>query len=99
MKNLIERDKKKRFLIKRYETKRQAFKSIIFNYKVLSDIRWKASMELSSLPKNSSFIRFKNRCVITGRGRSISRFLRISRLVFREFARDGKISGLTKSSW
>jgi len=55
-------------------------------------------MELSSLPKNSSFIRFKNRCVITGRGRSISRFLRISRLVFREFARDGKISGLTKSS-
>jgi len=39
MKNLIERDKKRRLLIQKYEKKRQAYKSIIQNYKVLPDIR------------------------------------------------------------
>jgi len=99
MKNLIERDKKKRILIKKYEKKRQAYKSIINNYKVLADVRWNASIQLSELPKNSSPVKSNNRCIITGRGKSVGRSFKISRLVFRELGRYGKISGLKKSSW
>jgi len=99
MKNLIERDKKRRLLIQKYEKKRQAYKSIIQNYKVLPDIRWRASLELSELPQNSSSVKLHNRCIITGRAKSIGRSFRLSRLVLRELARYGKIPGLKKSSW
>jgi len=99
MKNLIERDKKRRILIKKYEKKRKAYKSIIHNYKILSDIRWKACIELSKLPNNSSSVKLNNRCIISGRSKSVNRLFRISRLVFRELGRYGKIPGLKKSSW
>jgi len=44
-------------------------------------------------------VRLKNRCIISGRGSSISRIYRISRIQFRELGRDGLITGLIKSSW
>lgn len=54
---------------------------------------------LSKLPRNSSKVRMRNRCKITGRARSYSRQFGISRLVLREWALYGKIPGLTKASW
>ena len=57
---------------------------------------WKA---LDELPKNSSKVRLKNRCQITGRPRGYVRYFGISRIALRDMALDGKIPGLKKASW
>ncbi len=54
---------------------------------------------LQTLPKNSSPVRVKNRCSITGRGRGYLRAFGLSRIQFREMARQGKIPGVKKASW
>jgi small subunit ribosomal protein S14 len=54
---------------------------------------------LDKLPKNSSKVRLRNRCALTGRGRGYVRMFSISRIKFRDLAREGKIPGVTKSSW
>ncbi len=57
------------------------------------------SAGLQALPRNSSPIRLKNRCAITGRSRGYMRTFGISRILFRELAREGKIPGVKKASW
>ena len=57
---------------------------------------WKA---LDDLPKNSSRVRLKNRCQLTGRPRGYVRYFGISRIALRDMALDGKIPGLKKASW
>jgi small subunit ribosomal protein S14 len=54
---------------------------------------------LQLLPKNSSPVRVKNRCAITGRSRGYLRAFGLSRIQFREMAREGKIPGVKKASW
>jgi small subunit ribosomal protein S14 len=54
---------------------------------------------LSKLPRNSSAVRLRNRCQITGRPRGYIRQFGICRNMFREWALNGKIPGVTKSSW
>lgn len=54
---------------------------------------------LSKLPRNSSKVRLRNRCKLTGRPRGYVRQFGISRISFREMALMGKIPGITKSSW
>ena len=55
--------------------------------------------KLDKLPRNSSSVRLKNRCNITGRGRGYIRIFGVSRIKFRELATSGKIPGITKASW
>jgi small subunit ribosomal protein S14 len=57
---------------------------------------WKA---LDDLPKNSSRVRLKNRCQLTGRPRGYIRYFGLSRIAMRDMALDGKIPGLKKASW
>jgi len=57
---------------------------------------WKA---LDELPKNSSKVRLKNRCQITGRPKGYVRYFGISRIALRDMALNGKIPGLKKASW
>ncbi len=54
---------------------------------------------LQKLPKNSSPVRIKNRCAVTGRSRGYMRLFGLSRIQFREMARKGEIPGVKKSSW
>ena len=54
---------------------------------------------LDKLPKNSSPVRLRNRCQLTGRGKGYLRQFGVSRLVFRELASNGKIPGIRKASW
>ncbi len=54
---------------------------------------------LQKLPRNASPVRLKNRCAITGRSRGYIRAFGISRMLFRELAREGKIPGVKKASW
>ncbi len=56
-------------------------------------------LALDKLPRNASPVRLKNRCKLTGRPRGYMRKFGVCRNVFRQMASDGKIPGVTKSSW
>lgn len=99
MKSLIERDKKRRILYKHFEYKRKKLKSIIYNEDNSITERKKAQDKLCKLPRNSSKTRIKNRCVITGRSKSVYRYFKISRIQLRNLALNGRITGYSKVSW
>ena len=86
-------------LAKRYFTKRKKLKEIIMNKKLSLEERFKAQQKLSSLPRNSSKIRVRNRCQITGRPHGVYRKLKISRIALRQLGLEGKIPGMIKASW
>ncbi len=67
--------------------------------KITLEERFKAQQKLSKLPKNSSMIRVRNRCQITGRPHGVYRKLKISRIALRKLTLEGKIPGMVKSSW
>ena len=98
-KSAIHRNLKRIRLSKKYEKKRKELKSIINNKKLTLEERFSAQLKLSKLPKNSSKIRIRNRCEITGRPHGVYRKLRISRIALRQLALQGKIPGMVKSSW
>lgn len=96
MTKYIEVDKNRRILFFENEKKRKILKTICKNSNLPLSIRQKASVALGTLPKDSSIVRIKNRCVLTGRGRSIFSSFSLSRLMLRKLARDGLIPGLKK---
>jgi small subunit ribosomal protein S14 len=83
----------------KFADKRKKLKDIVMNKKLSLEERFKAQMKLSKLPKNSSKIRIRNRCEITGRSHGVYRKLKISRIALRELSLQGKIPGMYKSSW
>lgn len=99
MSNLIYRDKKKRKLYLKNELKRLQYKSIINDCSISKDIRYNYIQKLNQLSRNSSSVRIKNRCILTGRGHSIYSFCKLSRIKFRELASKGSLMGVIKSSW
>tara|TARA_B100000427_G_scaffold195391_1_gene162418 strand:- start:50 stop:355 length:306 start_codon:yes stop_codon:yes gene_type:complete len=95
----IQRNLKRIRLSKKYSKKRRELKKIIRNKKISLSERFDAQLKLNKLPKNSSKIRIRNRCEITGRPHGVYRKLKISRIALRQMASSGKIPGMTKSSW
>jgi small subunit ribosomal protein S14 len=95
----IQRNLKRIKLVKKYSKKRKELKDIINNKKLPLDERFKAQLKLAKLPRNSSKVRIRNRCEITGRPHGVYRKLKISRIALRDLASKGKIPGMTKSSW
>ena len=69
------------------------------NKKTSLQERFQAQLKLSKLPRNSSKIRVRNRCEITGRPHGVYRKLKISRITLRKLSLEGKIPGMVKSSW
>jgi small subunit ribosomal protein S14 len=98
-KSSIERNKKRERLVQKYAAKRALLKHIMLDTKTTDEEFYAAQRKLTKLPRNSSKIRLRNRCSITGRARAYIRKFGLSRLTFRELASDGKIPGVTKSSW
>ena len=95
----IERNLKRIRMAKKFEKKRKKLKAIISNKKLPLNERFAAQLKLSKLPKNSSKIRIRNRCEITGRPHGVYRKLKVSRIALRQLGLQGKIPGLVKSSW
>ncbi len=81
------RQRKRERMVAQYAGKREALKAA-------GD--WKA---LDELPKNSSKVRLKNRCQMTGRPRGYTRYFGVSRIALRDMALNGTIPGLKKASW
>ena len=98
-KSAIEKNKRRMKLAKKFEKKRAALKKIINNKKLELSERFEAQLKLNKLPKNSSRIRIRNRCEISGRPHGVYRKLKISRIALWQLGLQGKIPGLVKSSW
>jgi len=95
----IQRNLKRIKLSKKFLKKRENLKKIIKNKKLPLAERFEAQLKIAKLPRNSSKTRVRNRCEITGRPHGFYRKLRISRIALRDLASNGKIPGMTKSSW
>ena len=95
----IQRNLKRIRLSNKFLKKRQELKKIIKNRKLPLEERFNAQLKLAKLPPNSAKNRIRNRCEITGRPHGVYRKLRISRIALRQLASEGKIPGMTKSSW
>jgi len=95
----VERDLKRRRMTKSQANKRAKLKAIIKNKDANMEERFAAVLKLSELPRNSSKVRIRNRCALTGRPRSHYRKFRISRIALRDLASRGELPGVTKSSW
>ena len=98
-KSTINRNKKRIALSLKFASKRKKLKKIVMDKKLSLDERFTAQMKLSKLPRNSSKIRVKNRCEITGRSHGVYRKLKISRITLRKLSLEGKVPGMIKSSW
>ena len=95
----IQRNLKRIKLVKKFLKKRENLKKIIKNKKLPLEDRFAAQLKLAKIPRNSAKVRIRNRCEITGRPHAVYRKLRISRIALRDLASEGKIPGMTKSSW
>ena len=98
-KSMIAREVKREKLVKQYAAKRAALKAIINDKEKPVEERFKATLELAKLPRNSSATRMHNRCQLTGRPHAYYRKLKITRIVLRNLASNGEIPGMVKSSW
>ena len=97
--SMVEREKKRAKLTQRYAAKRAALKEVIEDQSRPMEERFKATLKLAELPRNSSATRLHNRCQLTGRPHAYYRKLRLSRIMLRELASHGQIPGMVKSSW
>jgi len=97
-KSLIEKEKKKKKLVERYDTIRQSLKRQIKTSLSIQD-KLTISKRLQSLPRNSAPVRLRSRCSLTGRPRSNYRDFGLSRHVLREMAHTCVLPGVSKSSW
>ena len=98
-KSMVEREKKRERLVKKYAAKRAELKEIINDESKPMEERFRATLKLAELPRNSSATRLHNRCQLTGRPHAYYRKLKVSRIMLRELGSNGQIPGLVKSSW
>ena len=97
--SMINREKKRTKLVAKYVAKRAALKAIIANPDVDFEEKQEAMFALQKLPRDSSPVRQRNRCQITGRPRGFYRKFGLSRNKLREATMRGDVPGLRKASW
>ena len=95
----IERNKKRIRLVAKHAKERAELKAVLANPATTDEQFFAAQKKLQRLPKNSSYVRIRNRCSMSGRPRGFHRKFGVSRIQFRELALAGKIPGVIKSSW
>ena len=96
---LINREQKRRQAVKKFAAKRTELNAIINNMKASDEERTAARDKLQRLPRNSSPVRLRNRCALTGRPRGVYSKFGLARNKLREIAMRGEIPGVTKASW
>tara|TARA_B100000700_G_C14694249_1_gene691411 strand:+ start:31 stop:336 length:306 start_codon:yes stop_codon:yes gene_type:complete len=86
-------------LVNKYRNKRKDLKAKIMKKDISIEERLKLQSKLNDLPRNSSSIRYRNRCILTGRTRGVYRKFGLSRIKIRELSMSGDLPGVIKSSW
>lgn len=98
-KSMINRELKREKMVVKYAQKRTELKAIISDMNASDEERMDAMLQLQSLPRNSSPVRLRNRCGITGRPHGYFRKFGLSRNILRERVMQGDVPGVRKSSW
>ncbi|CAO1659488.1 MULTISPECIES: 30S ribosomal protein S14 [unclassified Salinicola] len=98
-KSMIERELKRAKLVDKYAAKRAALKTVIYDVNASDEERFDAQLKLQQLPRDSSQVRQRNRCRITGRPHGYYNKFGLARNKLREAAMRGDVPGLKKSSW
>ncbi len=96
---VINRDQKRRKTVQKYAAKRAELIATISNSKASDEVRYDARQKLQALPRDSSPVRLRNRCALTGRPRGFFRKFGLARTKVREYAMQGEIPGIVKASW
>ena len=98
-KSSVAKQKRREKMVNEKWGKRQALKKIIVDPLKSGEEKAEAVIKLNKMPRNSSPVRLRNRCRMTGRCRGYLRKFQLSRLCFRELASSGYIPGVVKASW
>jgi len=98
-KGLLESNERKKRLVQSLKNKRTELKSLLMSKTTSLEQRFEASLKLAQLPRNSSQVRVRARCIETGRPRGVYSFSGLSRVVLREKCARGYLPGVTRSSW
>lgn len=93
------RDQFKRLQVAEHEVTRNALKFIARNEELPARARVEAQLQLASMPKYTSAIQIKDRCVASGNAKSVIRDFKLNRIEFRNRARAGLIPGVKVASW
>ena len=96
---VINREQKRRDTVKKFAAKRAELNAIVTNMSLSEEERLAARQKLQALPRNSSPVRLRNRCALTGRPRGTFRKFGLGRTKLREYAMRGEIPGVVKASW
>ena len=95
----IQKNLNRRNIVKKFNEKRQSLKKQIMKKNLSIEERFKIQSKLNELPRDSSKIRVRNRCRLTGRTRGVYRKFGLSRIKIRELSMSGALPGVVKSSW
>ena len=95
----IQKNLNRKKIVKKFHDKRQNLKKKIMQKNLSIEERFKIQSKLNNLPRDSSKIRVRNRCELTGRTRGVYRKFRLSRIKIRELSMKGALPGVVKSSW
>ena len=95
----IEKNKRRRKMVAQFADKRAELKRVAQDESLSLEERFQARLKLAELPRNSSAVRVRNRCEISGRPRGVYRKFKVSRIALRDLGSAGLIPGLVKSSW
>ena len=98
-KSAVAKQERRERLVKLNWEKRQELKKKVIDPNLSDEERMDAQLKLTKMSPNSSPVRLRNRCSMTGRPRGFLRKFRLSRICFREHASAGLIPGVTKASW
>ena len=98
-KSSIQKNNRRKLMVTKYKKRRLDLKNKIKNKNLILEERIKFQSKLNDLPRDSSKVRVRNRCEITGRSRGVYRKFGLSRIKFRELSMSGDLPGVTKASW
>lgn len=97
--SVINRNLKRQKIVHKYKERRAALFAVINNLSFSDDERETARISLQKLPRDSSPVRLRNRCTLTGRPRGVYSKFGLGRGKLRDIAMSGKIPGIIKASW
>ena len=96
---VTEREIKRTKMVEKYKTKRLELNTIIKDSSATKEQQAEARLKLQNLPRNSSPVRLRTRCALTGRPRGVYRKFGIARSKLRDLMLAGEVPGITKASW
>lgn len=97
--SIVQRNAKRENMVADNANRREKLKAIIMDKEISPEERFKATLKLAELPRNSAKVRIRNRCKLTGRSRGVYSKFGMNRIKFRDLASEGQIPGVVKSSW